>query len=145
VDLLAPDCRVDHLGAPDVVLVCDLETLGRQCLAVELAEDELLGKVLRPDHEMRLGLRLLRSGNTALRRATEGGNADEKRNPQRDRERRLCSAARVLPIHLSSSPLRSCPSRVPSQPGPYALGAILRQAARCKGPHTPPVSSPIAP
>jgi hypothetical protein len=40
---------VDDLGAADVALELDLEPVGAQRLAVELAQQELFGEVLRAD------------------------------------------------------------------------------------------------
>ena len=53
VDLAAREGGLDDLGRADVLLVGDLEALRLERLLVELAEDELLGEVLRADHDRR--------------------------------------------------------------------------------------------
>ena len=53
VDLAARERRLDQLGRADVLLVGDVEALRLERLLVELAEDELLGEVLRADDDRR--------------------------------------------------------------------------------------------
>src|SRR5207244_2862207 len=68
VDLAARERLVDHLGAPDVVLELHRKALGLECLLVDLAEDELLGEVLRAELHRRLPLaRLSRYGGRRAR------------------------------------------------------------------------------
>jgi hypothetical protein len=61
---------VDDLGAADVALELDPEALGLEGLRVELAEDELLGEVLRADAQRRRIVRRARRSGSLVAAAT---------------------------------------------------------------------------
>ena len=92
-DLAAAERLVDQLRRADVLLVLHLEALGLERLLVQLAEDVLLGKVLRPDDD-RSGLLLLERGRR------RGGSPEHDGDTEGDREGRLGGPAIVLSDHV---------------------------------------------
>jgi hypothetical protein len=70
---------VDDLRAPDVLLELDREALGLERLLVELAEQELLGEVLRPDAQRRGPVVAARgAARRTARPAAAGGQEDDR-------------------------------------------------------------------
>src|ERR671920_2017039 len=74
-----------------VLLVLDSEPLRLQRLLVKLAEDVLLGEVLRADDDRR--------ASTGLRGRCRSGSAEDDRDSHRDREGGLRGAPVVLADH----------------------------------------------
>src|SRR5206468_2582730 len=111
------DRLVGKLGLAEVPLEGDGEALRLERLSVELFEDVALAEALRADDDRRLRPRRRgrRRGGAATTAASAGGEADEKRDSEGNRERRLGSTACVLAKHplppLWLCPLRACPRK----------------------------------
>src|SRR5207237_7045022 len=83
-------------------------------------------EVLGSHGDCRLGpCRRRRRGGLLAAPAAAGRKSDQKRDPERNRERRFGSATRVLPKHPMP------PFWVALSRGPYVVGAIRREAVRC--------------
>ena len=100
VDLAGLERPEGDLLRPEVQALADLVAAGRERLRVDLAEDELLREVLRPDRQRRRGVRgvavdRLGGGRVLARGRRRLADRPSRRSPVRARASRSGAAARA--------------------------------------------------
>jgi hypothetical protein len=106
IDLAGGEGLVDDLGGADAALDVDRVALGAKSSGIELAEDVLLGEVLRADRDRRLALaglgrRRLRRGRAAAAGVAAAAAAgDEQRQGRESEQGRERTSSSGLHVHL---------------------------------------------
>src|SRR5205807_5966078 len=116
VDLAARESGVGDLGAADAVLEVDRVPLCLERLLVELAEDVLLGEVLRPERDRRLALARAARGGAARRARLLAAAAGRQHEAGYEQQRQRVQRSLRHPIPFLACVTSAAPARGPALP-----------------------------